>query len=161
LVKRPKVRLNVRFFAVQLAHGQVELQPLLFFLFSLKGEFNEGRTLHSYLPISDILIYRNRAFLFTENLHCYLPFTSRQECGRLLKKIKFVYTPKHASWLNMAEIEINLLDHECLDRNIGNRDELERQTLVWCNANNADKRKINWSFTRYKADKKLSNYYVS
>jgi hypothetical protein len=86
---------------------------------------------------------------------------SRQECGRLLKKIKFVYTPKHASWLNMAEIEINLLDHECLDRNIGNRDELERQTLVWCNANNADKRKINWSFTRYKADKKLSNYYVS
>ena len=86
---------------------------------------------------------------------------SRQECGRLLKKIKFVYTPKHASWLNMAEIEINLLDHECLDRNIGNRDELERQTLIWCNANNADKRKINWSFTRYKADKKLSNYYVS
>jgi hypothetical protein len=86
---------------------------------------------------------------------------SRQECGRLLKKIKFVYTPKHASWLNMAEIEINLLDHECLDRNIGNRNELERQTLVWCNANNTDKRKINWSFTRYKADKKLSNYYVS
>jgi len=86
---------------------------------------------------------------------------SRQECGGLLGKIKFVYTPKHASWLNMEEIEINLLDHECLDRNIGNRDELERQTLIWCNANNADKRKINWSFTRYKADKKLSNYYVS
>jgi hypothetical protein len=86
---------------------------------------------------------------------------SHQECGRLLKKIKLVYTPKHASWLNMAEIEINLLDHECLDRNIGNRNELERQTLVWCNANNVDKRKINWSFTRYKADKKLSNYYVS
>jgi hypothetical protein len=75
LVKRPKVRLNVRFFAAQLAHGQVELQPLLFFLFSLKGEFNEGRTLHSYLPISYILICRNRAFLIAENLHCYLPFT--------------------------------------------------------------------------------------
>jgi hypothetical protein len=86
---------------------------------------------------------------------------SGQECDRLLKKIKFVYTPKHASWLNMAEIEINLLDHECLDRHIGNRKQLERQILVWCNANNADQRKINWSFTRYKADKKLSNYYVS
>ncbi len=86
---------------------------------------------------------------------------SPQECSRLLKKIKFVYTPKHASWLNMAEIEINLLDHECLDRNIGNRNELERQILFWCNANNSDQRKINWSFTRYKADKKLSNYYVS
>jgi hypothetical protein len=86
---------------------------------------------------------------------------SLPECDRLLKKIKFVYTPKHASWLNMAEIEINLLDHECLDRNIGNRNELERQALIWCRANNSDKRKINWSFTRYKADKKLSNYYVS
>jgi hypothetical protein len=64
LVKRPKVRLNVRFFAAQLAHGQVELQPLLFFLFSLKGEFNEGRTLHSYLPISYILICRKLALLF-------------------------------------------------------------------------------------------------
>ena len=86
---------------------------------------------------------------------------SPQECQRLLRKIKFIYTPKHASWLNMAEIEINLLDHECLNRNIGDRLELENQVAVWCAGNNAEKRKINWSFTRYKADKKLSNYYVS
>jgi len=86
---------------------------------------------------------------------------SAQECARLLKKIKFIYTPKHASWLNMAEIEINLLDSECLDRNIGNRFELEKQINAWCNENNAEKRKIYWSFTRYKADKKLSKYYVS
>jgi len=86
---------------------------------------------------------------------------SQKECEGLLKRIKFVYTPKHASWLNMAEIEINLLDHECLDKNIGNRIELERQVLLCSKANNADKRKINWSFTKYKADKKLSNYYVS
>ena len=86
---------------------------------------------------------------------------SAQECERLLKKIKFIYTPKHASWLNMAEIEINLLDSECLDRNIGNRFELEKQINAWCNENNAEKRKIYWSFTRYKADKKLSKYYVS
>jgi len=86
---------------------------------------------------------------------------SPQECQRLLKRIKFIYTPKHASWLNVAEIEINLLDHECLDRNIGDRLELEKQVAVWCAENNAEKRKINWSFTRYKADKKLSNYYVS
>lgn len=86
---------------------------------------------------------------------------SKQECDRLLKKIKFVYTPKHASWLNMAEIEINLLDHECLDRNIGNRYELEKQVNAWRQENNAQRRTINWSFTKYKADKKLSNYYVS
>ena len=61
----------------------------------------------------------------------------------------------------MAKIEINLLDHECLNRNIGDRLELEKQVAVWCAENNVEKRKINWSFTRYKAVKKLSNYYVS
>lgn len=86
---------------------------------------------------------------------------SKEECTRLLRKIKFIHTPKHASWLNMAEIEINLLDHECLNRNIGNRGEMERQVNIWCEKNNQDNRKINWSFTRYKADKKLSKYYVS
>ena len=83
------------------------------------------------------------------------------ECERFLKRIKFVYTPKHASWLNMAEIEINLLDHEYLGRNIGNRVYLENQVAVWANQNNLDQRRIFWSFTKYKADKKLSKYYVS
>lgn len=86
---------------------------------------------------------------------------SKKECNRLLKRVNFIYTPKHASWLNMAEIEINLLDMECLDRNIGNRIELEKQVQSWCSQNNSEKRKIKWSFTRYKADKKLSQYYVS
>jgi len=86
---------------------------------------------------------------------------SIQECERLLMRIQFVYTPKHASWLNMAEIEINLLDHECLGRNIGNRMDLENQVAVWTNQNNLDQRRIFWSFTKYKADKKLSKYYVS
>jgi len=83
------------------------------------------------------------------------------ECEKLLKRIKFIYTPKHASWLNMAEIEINLLDHECLGRNIGNRVDLEKQVAAWTNQNNLDQRRIFWSFTKYKADKKLSKYYVS
>lgn len=90
----------------------------------------------------------------------YETFT-KKECTRLLKRLEFVYTPKHASWLNIAEIEINLLDHECLDRNIGNRLELEREVNAWCKTNNLKQRKINWSFTRNKADKKLSKYYVS
>ncbi len=86
---------------------------------------------------------------------------SVEECTRLLKRVKFIYTPKHASWLNMAEIEINLLQQECLNRNIGNRCELEKQVNAWCNENNEETRKIYWTFTRYKADKKLSKYYVS
>jgi hypothetical protein len=86
---------------------------------------------------------------------------SKDECERLLKRIKFIYTPKHASWLNMAEIEINLLDHECLGRNIGDRVDFEKQVAVWTNQNNLDQRRIFWSFTKYKADQKLSKYYVS
>ena len=86
---------------------------------------------------------------------------SKDECERLLKRIKFIYTPKHASWLNMAEIEINLLDHECLSRNIGDRVDFEKQVAVWTNQNNLDQRRIFWSFTKYKADQKLSKYYVS
>jgi hypothetical protein len=86
---------------------------------------------------------------------------SKKETKRLLKRIQFVYTPKHASWLNMAEIEINMLDKECLDRNIKSRELLEKELEAWANQNNIEKRKIKWSFTRAKADKKLSKYYVS
>jgi hypothetical protein len=86
---------------------------------------------------------------------------STQEARELLKRVEFVYTPKHASWLNMAEIEINLMDKECLDRNIASRQEIETELQVWCNQNNSEKRKIYWRFTRKKADKKLSKYYVS
>jgi hypothetical protein len=86
---------------------------------------------------------------------------SKQESKRLLKRVRFVYTPKHASWLNMAEIEINMMQKECLDRNIGNRKDIEKELEAWCKQNNQEKRKIYWRFTRKKADKKLSKYYVS
>jgi len=86
---------------------------------------------------------------------------SKKEAKKILKRIQFVYTPTHASWLNMAEIEINMMDKECLDRNIGNKKELEKQLNKWCSQNNKEKRKIKWSFTKENADKKLSKYYVS
>lgn len=84
-----------------------------------------------------------------------------KEANQLLSRVKFIYTPKHASWLNMAEIEINLLSKECIDRNIGTRKKLESELIAWCNENNKEQRKITWSFTKYKADKKLSKHYVS
>ena len=61
----------------------------------------------------------------------------------------------------MAEIEINLMDKECLDRNIKSKQEIDKELQAWCNQNNLEKRKIYWSFTKYKADKKLSKYYIS
>lgn len=86
---------------------------------------------------------------------------SKQESRRILKRIRFIYTPKHASWLNMAEIEINMMQKECLSRNIGNRTDLAKELKSWEYQNNKNKRKIYWRFTREKADRKLSKYYVS
>jgi hypothetical protein len=86
---------------------------------------------------------------------------SRKKADRVLRKIEFYYTPTHGSWLNMAEIEINMMDRECLARRIGEADELEREIACWSKQRNKAKKKIHWSFTRQDADKKLSQYYVA
>ena len=108
----------------------------------------------------------DKVYIVLDNLNTHFKKSfnatfSKKEANQLLKRIKFIYTPKHASWLNMAEIEINMMDKECLDRNIGHRTEMEKELKAWCDKNNAEKRKIFWRFTKYKADKKLSKYYVS
>jgi hypothetical protein len=90
----------------------------------------------------------------------YETFTMK-EANRILKRIEFYYTPKHGSWLNMAEIEINMMDRECLDRRIGQANVLERELACWSHQRNSTNKRINWSFTRKQADKKLSKYYVA
>ena len=75
---------------------------------------------------------------------------SKEEADMLLSKIEFCYTPKHASWLNMAEIEINMMDRECLNRRIGNVDLLKKEVGCWARQRNSTRKKINWSFTKNK-----------
>ena len=84
----------------------------------------------------------------------------KKEADRILRKIDFYYTPKHGSWLNMAEIEINMMDRECLARRIGEAKVLKREIACWSRQRNKAKKKIQWTFTRKKADQKLSKYYV-
>lgn len=79
----------------------------------------------------------------------------------LLRRVQFHYTPKHASWLNMAEIEIGILSRQCLDRRIANRDALRSEVDAWQDARNAAQRTIEWTFTRQDADRKLARHYVS
>jgi hypothetical protein len=79
----------------------------------------------------------------------------------LLERIEFHYTPKHGSWLNMAEIEINVLNRECLNRRIGQKNILKKEIATWTKQRNKEKKKIKWTFTKKKADKKLSKYYVA
>jgi len=85
---------------------------------------------------------------------------SKQEADQILEKVEFCYTPKHASWLNMAEIEINVMGKECLPDKIGTEDLLRKQLKPWTTQRNKDKKKIHWTFTKQDADKKLSNHYV-
>jgi DDE superfamily endonuclease len=80
---------------------------------------------------------------------------------QLLRRVEFHYTPKHASWLNMAEIEIGILNRQCLDRRIASPSLLQSEIDAWQGARNADRRTIEWKFTRQDADKKLSRHYVS
>lgn len=90
----------------------------------------------------------------------YETFT-KKEARRILSKIEFYYTPKHGSWLNMAEIEINRMDRECLARRIGQAEVLESELIHWSQERNSAKKKIKWSFTRQDADRKLSKHYVA
>jgi DDE superfamily endonuclease len=85
----------------------------------------------------------------------------KRKAGRLLKKIRFIYTPKHASWLNMAEIEINTMDRQCTGGRIESKEKLESAVTIWSKERNKNRHKIEWKFTRQEADKKLSKHYVA
>jgi hypothetical protein len=85
----------------------------------------------------------------------------KREAGKLMKKIKFIHTPKHASWLNMAEIEINIMDRQCTGGRIANKKILKNEVKKWSRSRNKRKCTIEWKFTRQDADKKLSKHYVS
>ncbi len=85
---------------------------------------------------------------------------SKKEAKELLDKITFCYTPKHGSWLNMAEIEINIMERECLGKKIGSEKLLKQRIKAWAKERNKEKKKINWTFTRQDADRKLSKHYA-
>lgn len=83
-----------------------------------------------------------------------------EEAERILNKVEFHYTPPHASWLNVAEIEIGVMDAECTGKRIGDKEILSREVRAWANRRNKQKKKIDWRFTKEKADEKLSRHYV-
>jgi len=106
-----------------------------------------------------------RVHLVMDNLNthfrkCFEEVLGLKEARALLRRVVFHYTPKHASWLNMAEIEIGILDRQCLDRRLPNRAALVAEVDAWQLRRNADQRGIAWSFTRQDADKKLARHYV-
>jgi transposase len=81
------------------------------------------------------------------------------EAHRILRRLEFHYTPKHASWLNMAEIEIGVLKGQCLARRLEDREQLEREIVAWERDRNASGARIEWTFTTQKARAKMGRAY--
>jgi hypothetical protein len=106
-----------------------------------------------------------RVHLVLDNLNIHFRKSFEDVMGKraataLLRRVQFHHTPKHASWLNMAEIEIGILNRQCLDRRIPNPRALQHEVDAWQIARNALRRTIEWKFTRQDADQKLSRHYV-
>ncbi len=83
----------------------------------------------------------------------------KRKTKKIMKQIKFHFTPKHASWLNMAEIEIGLLGRQCLKRRISSMEMLTHEVRAWGKQQNEARRLINWKFDKEKAKKIFPSLY--
>ena len=90
----------------------------------------------------------------------FIEVLGQKRADKLLSRIEFHYTPAHGSWLNMAEIEIGILDKQCLDRRIPTAEKMIAEVKAWKTKRNRQRKTIDWSFTKEKADEKLGKYYV-
>jgi hypothetical protein len=107
-----------------------------------------------------------RIRLVVDNLNTHSPAAfyesfPPEEARRLSKKIEFVYTPTHGSWLNMVEIELSVLVRQCLKRRLLDIEMLEREAGVWCEERNHLGTSVEWRFTTEDARSKLRKLYTS
>jgi hypothetical protein len=83
------------------------------------------------------------------------------EARRILDKLEFHYTPKHGSWLNMAEIELSVLSRQCLERRIEDKEILKQEVAAWEQRRNQNSTPVDWRFTTEDARIKLKRLYPS
>ncbi|WP_326580900.1 IS630 family transposase [Actinacidiphila glaucinigra] len=81
------------------------------------------------------------------------------EAFALAQRLEIHHTPKHGSWLNIAEIELSALTRQCLDHRIADLDTLNTELSAWQNTTNTDQRQVNWQFTTHDARTKLRHLY--
>jgi hypothetical protein len=110
--------------------------------------------------------HARRIHLVLDNLNTHFRVCFEEVLGinaarQLLRRVVFHHTPKHASWLNMAEIEIGILDRQCLDRRLPTLALLAAEVGAWQQRRNAQGCRIAWTFTRQDADRKMGKHYVS
>ena len=132
-------------------------------------EVTDQRTAIDYAlvlkDLSDVYFARaEKIVLVQDNLNTHIPaslyeaFTA-SEARRLVERFEWHYTPKHGSWLNMAESELAILSSQCLDRRIPDRRGLARQIVAWLLERNTHNVKADWRFTTADARIKLKSLY--
>ena len=122
------------------------------------AEFMHDLQLHHYPNAQQIHLLQDN--LNTHQTGSFYDRFDAVTAHELSKQFVFHYTPKHASWLNMAEIEFAALSKQCLDRRIGNLETLEKEVQAWADARNREGVKINWLFDTPQARQKLKRHYV-
>jgi len=95
----------------------------------------------------------------THTLGAFYTKFQPEEAKRLIDRFEFVYTPKHGSWLNMAEIELHVLNGQCLNRHIDSIEKMKKEVKAWQENRNNKDAKINWQFSTKDARIKLSRLY--
>ena len=106
----------------------------------------------------------DRVVLVMDNLNTHTTGSLYQafepaKARELARRLEIHYTPKHGSWLNIAEIELSALTRQCLDRRIDNLEELNTELAAWQHATNTDQRQVNWHFTTSDARTRLRHLY--
>lgn len=101
-----------------------------------------------------------------DNLNTHTPASLYQafpaeEARRITERLQFHHTPKHASWLNMAEVEFSVLGKQCLDRRLPSIEAVQRETSAWARTRNASAATIQWRFTTTLAREKFKSRYPS
>ena len=144
----------------------------LFMLFApLEGwrrvEVTEHHTRRDWAEVVRQLVdedfpHKDRIVLVMDNLNTHHPTSlydafEPAEARRIAQRLGIHHTPKHGSWLNMAEIELGVLARQCLNRRIPSREVLERETSAWQDQRNHDAIRVDWRFTTQEARIKLKS----
>jgi len=131
-------------------------------------EVTKRRTRQDYAKFIRSLIEHypeaNHIHIVQDNLNTHseaslIATFGKRKTKKIMKKVKFHFTPKHASWLNMAEIEIGVLERQCLKRRIPRMGMLIGEVKAWEKQQNQAKRLINWKFDKEKAQKIFPSLY--
>lgn len=134
-------------------------------------EVTQQRTAVDYAHLLKSLVdsdypQADKLVVIQDNLNTHSPASLYKafepaEAQRILSRLEFCHTPKHGSWLNMAEIELSILSRQCLDRRIPDMDTLKREVAVWQDNRNHEETWIDWRFTTDDARIKLKRLYPS